>query len=124
LGVLWEPRQQETDQEQGPGAHPLVGETPEGKGPLASPLVGEGAGRVCHCVQCSWCVQWVIWIHCLRNVVEETAAGVCCPCGDALQSAAFPLAEAKLRSAASLALLGVTGKQLISSSGTRSCVTY
>jgi hypothetical protein len=63
---LSQPRQQETDQEQGPGAHPLVGETPEGKGPLALPLVGEGAGRACHCAQCSWCVHWVIWIHCLR----------------------------------------------------------
>jgi hypothetical protein len=30
------------------------------------------------------------------NAVEETAAGVCWSCGDALQSAAFPLAEAKL----------------------------
>ena len=40
------------------------------------------------------------------NVVEETAAGVCWSCGDALQSAAFPLAEAKLRLAASLASVG------------------
>jgi hypothetical protein len=61
------------------------------------------------------------YAHCLRglcgstayvctNVVEETAAGVRLSCGDALQSAAFPLAWARLRSAASLALLGVTGK--------------
>jgi hypothetical protein len=58
------------------------------------------------------------------HVVEETAAGVCWSCEDALQSAVSPLAWARLRSAASLALLGVTGKQLISSSGTRFCVTY
>jgi hypothetical protein len=66
LGFKRGPRQQETNREQEPGAHPLVGETPEGKGPLASPLVGEGAGRVWHSAQCSWCVQWVIWTQRLR----------------------------------------------------------
>jgi hypothetical protein len=112
----------------------LVGEAPTGEGPLASPLAGEGAGMVpCWlCLvsaQCAWCVQWVgpvcgsIAYVCVA-AVEETAAGVCWSCGDALQSAAFPLAWARLRSAAALALLGVTGKQLISSSGTRLCVTY
>jgi hypothetical protein len=46
LGFLVSPDSSETNREQEPGAHPLVGETPEGKGPLAaSPLVGEGAAQ-------------------------------------------------------------------------------
>ena len=44
-------RQQETNKEQEPGAHPLVGETPEGEGPLASPLVGGGGGKVPCCAR-------------------------------------------------------------------------
>jgi hypothetical protein len=39
-------------------------------------------------------------------VVEATAVGVCWSCVDALQSAAFLLAEARLRLAASLASVG------------------
>jgi hypothetical protein len=64
-------RQQDTNQEQEPGAHPLVGETPEGEGPLASPLVGEGAGKVPCCAQCSWCVQWVPTAHAEVNAGAE-----------------------------------------------------
>jgi hypothetical protein len=97
-----------------------VGEAPEGEGPLASPLVGEGAGKVPCCPAvpsalgvCSGSCGSAAYVF--VNVVEEAAAGVCWSCGDALQSAAFPLAWARLRSAASLALLGVSGKQLISS---------
>jgi hypothetical protein len=127
LGYFTGARQQETNQEQEPGAHPLVGEMPEGEGgpwprhcwgevPARCPAV-PSALRVCSGSCGSDAYVFV-------NVVEETAAGVCWSCGDALQSAAFPLAWARLRSAASLALLGVTGKQLISSSGTRFCGTY
>jgi hypothetical protein len=65
-------QQQETNQEQEPGAHPLVGETPEGEGPLASPLVGGGAGKVPCCAQCcSWCVQWVATAHAEVNAGVE-----------------------------------------------------
>ena len=86
---------------------------------MASPLVGGGSGGDAGMVPC--CLRAVLSVlgggavgpadplltYLQMQLRGRPPAGVCWSCGDALQSADFPLAWARLRPAAVPALLAV-----------------